>query len=441
MMDMYPGSHILVVKGEKNLQTCGLMDHSEKQGPIHMATNHDQVRITLETRAEVIHDDHNAAAIKDGVARLGKMLEHRQDKGAAEYVVDDNTASEDESDSESDSDELNKDLPGLEELVAQHLQKHHLLGNTTDRKHRHAKRRGEKEGRVMKSLRTGVDVNNRNSSRTKIKKALEKLFNTDDGEKKFKRQKRNKSRSKRNLNPGHVLDAGIGHGGNAGVVNVTNIPPEQVEESAASSFENDLLACYGGQILLVNPFPSSTNCTSQHLLESNHRTMKTIHDVLADGYYYYIFYSDNDYVQNDIHVTFDIHKPTYQYANFTKGCVNQTVCAFPISFMSNEIVIVEVPTRDGIEHEEDDITLLISSLDEYTRSYVMLEKGNIANMFPSAPAARTRVLDSGHLQSPSYHYVLYNVPVGSTVCEDGKGTSTMHIVESVGSLEGCVASD
>ncbi|XP_063230996.1 uncharacterized protein LOC134535718 [Bacillus rossius redtenbacheri] len=325
----YPGSRILVVKGEKNLQTCGLMDHSETQGPIHLAADPGQVRITLETPAEVIPD-----------------------------IPEDD-----------------RDLPGLEQLADRHLARHRLLGNQSGAgaRHRHAKRR-EGSG-LLKHSRSGVH-RPKNSSRAELKKSLEKILNTDYGEK-LEHQKRKNSRNRRNVNPGRVLDAGIGHGGNAGlagvasVANVTHVPPEQMEESAASSFENDLFACYDGQILLANPFPSSSNCTGQHALASHQRTMKTIHDVLSDGYYYYIFYSDNDFVQNDIHATFDIHKPTYQYANFTKGCVNQTECAFPISFMSSEIVIVEVPTRDGIEHEEDDITLLISSCEPRMSVYVI----------------------------------------------------------------------
>ena len=89
--------------------------------------------------------------------------------------------------------------------------------------------------------------------------------------------------------------------------------------------------------------------------------METVHEVTADGYYYCIFYSDNDYVQNDIHAVFNIHKPTYQYAKHSRACYNSTECTFPLAFWSDEIVIVEVPTRDGIEYEEEDVTFLVSS--------------------------------------------------------------------------------
>lgn len=39
--------------------------------------------------------------------------------------------------------------------------------------------------------------------------------------------------------------------------------------------------------------------------------------------------------------------------------------------MSEEIVIVEVPTRDGIEHEEDDVTILHSQCVPRTSVYMI----------------------------------------------------------------------
>lgn len=91
--------------------------------------------------------------------------------------------------------------------------------------------------------------------------------------------------------------------------------------------------------------------------------MQSIHTVASDGYYYYIFYSDNDITKNYIHSIFDIYKPTFQYSNTSddKACVNKNECNFDMKFWSDEIVIVEVPTRDGIEQEDDDITHLIST--------------------------------------------------------------------------------
>lgn len=161
---------------------------------------------------------------------------------------------------------------------------------------------------------------------------------------------------RRRRETGHKLDGAIGHGGNA--LNHTEIP---ISESSISSFENNLLTCYDGQILVTEAFPPSHLCSNVNFLDDGVRIRMT-HDVNSDGYYYYIFYSDNDLVSNDIHALFNIYKPTFQYTDApdSKQCVNRTQCSFNVSFFSSETVIVEVPTRDGIEHEPDDISELVS---------------------------------------------------------------------------------
>lgn len=194
---------------------------------------------------------------------------------------------------------------------------------------------------------------------------IEKQINVDS--KHRKRHARRKYKTKEKLNnensrvkrdiPSHMFDTRIAHGGNA--INYTS---REEDVSSASSFETNLLTCYDGQILLTQGFAPSHLCTDVHYLEkSNH--MQAVHEVASDGYYYYIFYSDNDIRINDINAVFNIYKPTYQYANISesKGCYNQTVCNFPLTFWSDETVIVEVPTRDGIEHEDQDFTCLVST--------------------------------------------------------------------------------
>lgn len=170
------------------------------------------------------------------------------------------------------------------------------------------------------------------------------------------------------LNSAIVLDGGVEHGGNAPNYTETSFD----EESSVSSFENGLLKCYDGQILLSKEFAPARNCNDIHYLDTG-SPMETQHNITYNGYYYYIFYSDNDFVSNDIHAVFDIYKPSYKYANLSesKECKNSTNCKFDIPFWSNERVIVEVPTRDGIEHEEDDITLLVSTCEPRVGVYMI----------------------------------------------------------------------
>lgn len=179
---------------------------------------------------------------------------------------------------------------------------------------------------------------------------LEKLFKGKDTEEVEKEEE--EKRFKRELmKPSHVLDAGVGHGGTG---NITN------DESSASSFENDLIECYKHDTLTGNKIPTSDMCTKHHILENN-ASMQISYDVPSDGYYYYIFYSDNDIVTNHIYGIFDIHKPTYQFTNYSKGCINETECTFTINFWNDKTVIVEIPTRDGLKSDLNDHSYLISS--------------------------------------------------------------------------------
>lgn len=139
-------------------------------------------------------------------------------------------------------------------------------------------------------------------------------------------------------------------------------------DSSVSSFEESLISCHDGRILLNNNFIASHICTNLQYLENGTHT-QIQHEVDSDDYYFYIFYSDNDLYNNEIYTIFNILKPTYEYSNYTRGCINQTICKFPISLLSNEKVIVEIPVRDGIEHEMDDVTMLESTCEPRTIIY------------------------------------------------------------------------
>lgn len=249
----YEGSRILVVRGEKNLRTCGLLEHNFKKYGAKFDEEHSRVKVTFENAAEVI----------------GVVDKHHSQ-------IDKNIGAEDINEEEADF------------FV---------------------------KSRLNKSKAEDVQ------------------------------------RLKRDI---AELDAHIAHGGN-NAINTT--APD--EESSVSSFETDLLTCYDGQILITQGFPPSHLCTNvQYLEQSQH--MVTVHEVAKDGYYYYIFFSDNDFVRNDIHAIFDIYKPTYEYANssYGKQCLNQTECKFSIPFWGDETIVVEIPTRDGIEDEDSDILLM-----------------------------------------------------------------------------------
>lgn len=373
----FEGSRILVVRGERNLKTCGLLEHNKNKVGANLNEQHEQVLVTFESAAEIVHD----STFYEGTDEY--LAPDVGNHGGEDLTDDDGPVKEDK-----DTTKYNEPstavpkyssyTPGLNNIErGGNPRKNNILDSSTYAKtdtempkvndatnvHNtsknpyhsvHTKHNSQVHHNEVDaaSNKSSIDGQNRRKRRHHGKRGHHDKMNTasvreqlagTDIPVELSRQKRDT-----------VYDRAINHGGNAMTFNNN-------ASDSVSSFENGLLTCYDGNILLAQGFPPSHLCKDVQYLESGvHMVSK--HEVSADGYYYYIFYSDNDYVQNDIHAVFDIFKPTFQYSNISesKGCVNSTNCSFPISFWSDEHVIVEVPTRDGIEHEEDDITLLVS---------------------------------------------------------------------------------
>lgn len=307
-----------------------------------MAQGEGQVRVTFETDAQEIYSD-STAHIRQAAELNRKQL-----------VEDENVGQE-----VTDNEEENITDQPLDNTNAKNEERstgEPSIFNATDpsltRRSRHAKKRLRDHQQQQQHPDRTDPVWRR--KKMLLEETLQTNKRHEPAEGNVERIADREKRSVNNVDPINALDGGIAHGGNA------NNYSAKSSESSVSSFENGLLQCYDGQILLAQSFPPSHLCSDVHFLEKGGH-LQTTHDVVSDGYYYYIFYSDNDYVLNDIHAVFNIYKPTYQYANYTKGCINKTECNFPLTFLSSETVIVEVPTRDGIEHEQDDISLLISS--------------------------------------------------------------------------------
>ncbi|KAJ9576939.1 hypothetical protein L9F63_006465, partial [Diploptera punctata] len=356
----FEGSRVMVVKGERNLRTCGLLEH-KKEGPVQSQMAPGKVRVTFETNAQEI--------------KPIKVLQ----SSTTEKPIDEQFEGENLSNENFDF----NNLTVLEQFAEEYVKKHYktdlsaendtsvLINNTklenqSIRHLRHAKSRlHEFETRVA-DFKKGQNDNKQQIKRRKknLKRRNKKNGSmgastnvnnsrvTDDVENDVLNGKHIRSRRNVHIGRTHRLDGGVEHGGNANNVTNTDNDPE----SSFSSFENSLRTCYQGQILMNEEFPPSSNCTDIHALEI-HGTMEAVHD-------------------NDIHAIFNIHKSTYQYAEHSRSCNNETECTFPITFWSDEIVIVEIPTRDGIERDgieraSDDITLLISSCHPRMTVYII----------------------------------------------------------------------
>lgn len=329
----FEGSRILVVKGERNLRTCGLLEHNMNKFGANYNSEKTQVRVTFETAAELIEPDiitreeenvryHlNEISSNDDEANLnngGEELDDNAENNHNKNSIHSSKANSQDhlslSKNHENGNELERDEDNTDKAIVKNRNRRHRLTNDKKSQHKHHKNHHQQQPNEPEN-----NVHNLRARRDTI------------------------------------LDRGAQHGGNA-----QNYKPRNESESI-SSFENSLLECFDGQILVAKYFPPSKNCADIKYLEQGAHLVSR-HDVSTDGYYYYIFYSDNDDEFNHIHALFDIYKPTYLYSNISesKGCINSTNCNFKVQMFSDEVVIVEVPTRDGIEHEDDDITLLVS---------------------------------------------------------------------------------
>uniref|UniRef100_A0A034WLL9 E3 ubiquitin-protein ligase APD1-4 middle domain-containing protein n=2 Tax=Bactrocera dorsalis TaxID=27457 RepID=A0A034WLL9_BACDO len=372
----YDGSRILVVKGQRNLNTCGLLDHNQNKLGANFAYGHEQVKVFFEDIREM-----GDTVPVDEVATDKKTVDNNMEE--------ENHGGEDSSeDAEEVAFQRAKNAAAVEAAAAAlavppQKQESNSTQPTTLKS---SKIRGKKlkKGSVS-SLRNRRLLTNapatasthRLTKRENSPKAHQTATNASDAaflqrhqaaaaqrkQEVYDQLYKLRRRSKRE----HVYDRKYSHGGNAINFTITD------ESNSVSSFETGLFNCYNGTILLAEGFAPSAECVNAHFLENGSQRMLSKHEITEDGYYYYIFYSDNDLVRNDIHAIFDIYKPTFQYSNISdsQACLNATNCTFPIGFLSDEMVIVEVPTRDGIEHEEDDITYLISTCHPRTAVYAI----------------------------------------------------------------------
>ncbi|XP_011499514.1 PREDICTED: uncharacterized protein LOC105363492 isoform X2 [Ceratosolen solmsi marchali] len=396
----FKGSSILVVKGERNLRTCGMLDHNKNKAKatgIFLPEADQQVKITFESNAQEVNSKEfismtKAEATENNCLNCTNKESNVQERNLTNVIEPFNGKLTNHLNIQELHNILNNErkLEFLSSPAYKDLNRdiNSNLDKTNFNKSRHLKERIRKlhslnDEYIKKNDDENDDVRSyiiletyREKNRKDIKgKELNKRYerrvrlleeelgldhengeieeNNYGEEQDIDSFKIRQKRSQQPIKP-EILDRGIKHGGNA-VKNLLD------GDSSASSFENGLLHCYGGNVLLTHEFDPSSECVNVTYLLNGNKHMQTIHEVAEDGYYYYIFYSDNDIVSNDIHAVFEIYKPTLQYENVTNACLNQTECNFPLSITSVDRVIVEVPTKDGIDHEIDDISVLVST--------------------------------------------------------------------------------
>ncbi|XP_020284979.1 protein PFF0380w isoform X2 [Pseudomyrmex gracilis] len=380
----FEGASILVVKGERNLRTCGLLEHNFNKDPlqddIFLPGANKQVKIyesnaqEIDSKEFTVTESFNVYNINNNTHELSVNISSKSSVGK---IFDDRVNINDNNNNNITNDNNNqvhtatsyeRKLEDLYHTAASYI--HNRVSNSqknanNTRKLRHTGSRKMKKNKDERR-KQGKKHFQEYEKKMHVQELKQKLDSHIFAEKNVFEQQEdiqtNKiyakrfKRSRELIKPPSLLDQGIRHGGNAD----KNFSSYSNEVSSISSFETGLLNCYNGAILLAYEFEPSDLCTNIYYLLSGRHTQAN-HNVEEDGYYYYIFYSDNDIVSNDMYAIFDIYKPTFQYENVTKSCINQTECSFFLSPLSGDRVIVEIPTKDGIENDEtDDISMLIS---------------------------------------------------------------------------------
>ncbi|XP_017045898.2 uncharacterized protein LOC108091260 isoform X1 [Drosophila ficusphila] len=382
----YDGSRILIIHGHRELNLCGLTDHNKNKMGANYAKGHEQVQVFFEDNVEITeekgnqdilmeHENHGGEDLSEDPAQpplnvtpkpssspQPKLLRKKLKKGTLHHSDHDLNAVTDLQGSHHTEHILNHHNHSSNAATHHHNHSNHSNRTNEESSSQNPKEIPNEEHPEHNSSEIHDNASNNAPHRQRLKRhngggTRRNQKRQDLYEKLYRRTKRE-----------NVYDRKYIHGGNA--INFT----ETDESNSVSSFETGLFQCFNGMILLQEFFKPKNECSNPHIMDTSpNKSSMVVHNVIEDGYYYYIFYSDNDHVQNEIHAIFDIYKPTYQYSNMSESqsCLNTTNCTFNISFLSDEIVVVEVPTRDGIEHEEDDITNLISTCHPRSEIYAI----------------------------------------------------------------------
>lgn len=93
--------------------------------------------------------------------------------------------------------------------------------------------------------------------------------------------------------------------------------------------------------------------------------------VPSNGYYFFVFNSENEIQPNFLRIHFRLEKTTYNVTGAVAACRNQTgSCSLPLRFWSEDKVIIELPVKnnDSLWNEE---FLAVSTCEPRTAIYII----------------------------------------------------------------------
>lgn len=156
-------------------------------------------------------------------------------------------------------------------------------------------------------------------------------------------------------------------------VNETTLNDRSKSEfwSSFSSSEERLLNCAG--LILNLPLTPHSQC-SQHRPHHEHAVaahQNTItYKIPRNGYYFFVFNSENEVQTNYLRVHFELEKRMYNVSNSMAACRNSTeLCSLPLDFFSREKVVLELPVRpnESLWNEE---FIVVSTCEPRTALYL-----------------------------------------------------------------------
>ncbi|XP_023946641.2 uncharacterized protein LOC112051995 isoform X2 [Bicyclus anynana] len=142
--------------------------------------------------------------------------------------------------------------------------------------------------------------------------------------------------------------------------------------SSFSSSEEALLECAG--LILNLPLTPHSSCRPDATESQSHtaaRANALTYRVPANGYYFFVFNSENEVQKNFIRARFDLQKTKYDVARTTlRECRNSTErCDLPLDIFSSQKVVLELPLRnnDSLWNEQ---FVIISECEPRTSVYL-----------------------------------------------------------------------
>ncbi|XP_012272253.1 uncharacterized protein LOC105695339 [Orussus abietinus] len=158
-----------------------------------------------------------------------------------------------------------------------------------------------------------------------------------------------------------------------GTVNETTLNDRSNSEfwSSFSSSEERLLDCKG--LILNLPLTPHQQCTPK--FEKHHHLASLANTVTyrvpTNGYYFFVFNSENEIQPNYIRIRFELLKTVYDTSDPIHACKNTTEeCSLPLNFFSGEKAVLELPLGDNDSQWNEEF-VVVSTCEPRTAVYMI----------------------------------------------------------------------